>query len=278
MTSECSMPVPRYEVIDGLRIRYVRSAESSNVPVLMTSPWPESIFAFHAIWPKLVEQWSLVAIDLPGFGHSQSRPDVLEPRAMGAFLSKAIDKLGLGRPHIVAPDVGTSAALYAAVDTPKLFTSLIIGAGAIDERLVASTLKTIVESPDTSAFDGIDGADIVARSIPNLMQMQPTEVVMDDYRASYAGNRFVESMAYVRCYPTSLPTLRGLLQEIELPVAVLFGRNDPIVPPVHAEILERSLRHRKLVSFDCGHIVWEDRSTEYAAAVHDWIAGGYRNV
>jgi pimeloyl-ACP methyl ester carboxylesterase len=246
------MAVPRYEVIDGLRIRYVRSAESSNVPVLMTTPWRESIFAFHAIWPKLVEQWSLVAIDLPGFGQSQSRPDVLEPRVMGAFLRKAIDKLGLERPHIVAPDVGTSAALYAAVDTSKLITSITVGAGAIGERLVANTLKTILDSPDTSAFDGIDGAHIVTRSIPKLMQMQPTKIVMDDYRASYAANRFVESMAYVRSYPTSLPTLRGLLQEIELPVAVLFGRNDPIVLPADAEILERELRHRKLVSFECG--------------------------
>jgi pimeloyl-ACP methyl ester carboxylesterase len=32
------------------------------------------------------------------------------------------------------------------------------------------------------------------------------------------------------------------------------------------------------VLLDSGHFVWEDRSEEYAAAILDWIRGGYRAV
>ena len=33
------------EIIDGLRIRLSRGGRSDGLPVLLTSPWPESIYA-----------------------------------------------------------------------------------------------------------------------------------------------------------------------------------------------------------------------------------------
>ena len=38
----------------------------------------------------------------------------MSPRAMGGFLTRLVIEADLGRPHLVAPDVGTSAALFAA--------------------------------------------------------------------------------------------------------------------------------------------------------------------
>jgi pimeloyl-ACP methyl ester carboxylesterase len=55
-----------------------------------------------------------LAIDLPGFGHSERRDALLSPRAMGEFVIRAADTLGLEKPHFVGPDVGTSASLFAA--------------------------------------------------------------------------------------------------------------------------------------------------------------------
>ncbi len=276
MTHELDWPTPQFQTIDGLRIRYVTSGSAEGRPVLLTSPWPESIFAYRAIWPGLAETAPLFAIDLPGFGQSQGRPDVLNPRAMGDFIVKAVRAFSLDRPHVVAPDVGTSATLFAAADSKKIFTSMVVGGGAIDERLATGALKEIIEAPNTEAYEGIDGADIVTRSIAGLMQTAPSEDEMRDYRESYAGRRFVESMAYVRAYPETLPQLRERLSAIEAPALILYGRNDPIVPPAHAELLHRSLRHSRLVALDCGHIAWEDKAREYGDSVKAWIQGDFR--
>jgi pimeloyl-ACP methyl ester carboxylesterase len=43
------------------------------VPILLTSPWPESIYAYRAIWPSIDALGPLIAVDLPGFGSSISR-------------------------------------------------------------------------------------------------------------------------------------------------------------------------------------------------------------
>ena len=100
-------PQVQFRTIDGVRIRYADSGGSQEPVVLLTSPWPESIYAFAPIWATLAEHARLFAVDLPGFGASERRDDLLSPRAMGEFLAELIVEADLGTPHIVAPDVGT---------------------------------------------------------------------------------------------------------------------------------------------------------------------------
>ena len=109
---------PQFRTIDGLSIRYADSGGSGEPTVLLTSPWPESIYAFAPMWATLAEHARLFAVDLPGFGASERRADLLTPRTMGEFLAGLIAEADLGRPHIVGPDVGTAAALFAAAAHP----------------------------------------------------------------------------------------------------------------------------------------------------------------
>ena len=66
-------------LVDDLRIRYAAAGDADGPVILFTSPWPESLFAFRRLWPALIPVGRLVAVDLPGFGHSQGRADVLTP-------------------------------------------------------------------------------------------------------------------------------------------------------------------------------------------------------
>ena len=109
----------QFRTFDGLRIRYADSGGSQERTILLTSPWPESVYAFARIWPELAQHARLFAVDLPGFGASEGREDLFSPRAMGGFLAELIRDVGLAEPHILAPDVGTSAALFAAAEHPE---------------------------------------------------------------------------------------------------------------------------------------------------------------
>ncbi len=87
---------------------------------MLTSPWPESVYAFAPMWASLSGHARLFAVDLPGFGGSERREDLLSPRAMGAFLAQLIAEADLGTAHLVAPDVGTSAALLGDAGAVRL--------------------------------------------------------------------------------------------------------------------------------------------------------------
>jgi pimeloyl-ACP methyl ester carboxylesterase len=102
--------------------------------------------------------------------------------------------------------------------------------------------------------------------------------VREDYLSSYEGDRFVESMRYVRAYPTDFPVLRDLLPEIQTPVQIIAGARDPVVPLVNAEYLHERLPNSKLDIIDVGHFTWEDAADEYAALVTSWWDGGYATI
>src|SRR5262249_58217960 len=76
---------PQFRTIDGLSIRFAESEDRGDHAVLL-NPLPESLFAFEPMWARLAEHAHLVAVDLPGFGHSQRGGDLLSPRAMGQFV------------------------------------------------------------------------------------------------------------------------------------------------------------------------------------------------
>lgn len=90
----------QFQVIDGLTVRFARS-EHRGDHALLLGPWPESLLAFEPVWSRLAEHTYLVAIDLPGFGHSQRHDALLSPRAMAEFVIRAAGAFGLDHPHRV---------------------------------------------------------------------------------------------------------------------------------------------------------------------------------
>jgi pimeloyl-ACP methyl ester carboxylesterase len=261
--------------IDGLSIRFAESEDRQDHALLL-SPWPESLYAFEPIWSRLAEHTHLVAIDLPGFGHSERRNALMAPRAMGEFLIRVADVFGLENPHVIGPDVGTGASLFAAALHPGRLRSLVVGSGGSAFPLqLGGVLKEWVEAPDLEAYRRIDGRQIVTAALGTLERYTPTDVAREDYLSSYEGERFAESMRYVRTYPTELPALRDLLPAIQTPVQIIAGQRDPVVPPVNAAFLHERLPKSKLDIIDAGHFTWEDGADEYAALVMAWWGGGY---
>src|SRR5271168_373069 len=184
---------------NGLNIRFAETTGPGDQTILLVNPWPESIFAWDTIWQDLAKTGKLVAIDLPGFGQSEGRPELYSARAMGSFLLRLIDEWGLGNPHLVGSDVGQGAVLFALSEDPSRYPSAVVGSGGAAVPLaVTGALRDIIEAPDMSAFEAIDGADIVAQTLQGLQSHKLPEEVLEDYKASYAGKRFVESAAYVR--------------------------------------------------------------------------------
>jgi pimeloyl-ACP methyl ester carboxylesterase len=269
-TATTTLPV-RFRTVDGLRIRYADSGGSHETSVLLTSPWPESLYAFAPMWSALSEHARLYAIDLPGFGASERRDGLLSPRAMGGFLNRLIDEIELGRPYLVAPDVGTSAALFAAAARPEQLSGVIVGTGAASVPLdLGEPLKSWVLDPDLEAYRAMD-----PRVIVNVAVDKVDGGVADDVRADYLdcydGDRFVESMHYVRAYPEQLPQLAELLPTIKTPVTIINGQYDPVVPVANAEFLDDRLPTSRLAVIDAGHFIWEERPAEYAAIILDTI-------
>jgi pimeloyl-ACP methyl ester carboxylesterase len=267
-------PEVRFRTIDGLSIRFAEGGRP-GIHALLLSPWPESLLAFEPTWSWLAEQAHVVAIDLPGFGHSERRNELMSPRAMGNFLVRVADAFHLDSPHVIGPDIGTEASLFAAALHPGRLRSLVVGGGAAAVPLhLGGMLKDWVEAPDLEGLREADPRQVVERALADIERPLPDRI-REDYLSAYQGDRLVESIRYVRSYPKELPELRDLLPEIETPVQIIAGGRDTTVPPVNAEFLHERLPNSKLDIIDVGHFAWEDSANEYAARVTNWWDGGY---
>lgn len=268
-----------FRVFDGVRVRYADTKADSDTTVLMLAPWPESLWAFRRIWDRITSLGRVVAIDMPGFGHSDQPPELIAPESSGAFLAGLIDQWGLGAPHIVGPDVGTAAALFLAAKAPERVTSLTIGGGAVRYPIEAGgALKDIIEAPSLDDVRGLDARTNIGYAVQPAAPSETEPEVHEDYVSAYDLGRFAESARFVRHYPEQNPVLRDLLPTITTPTQIVAGRNDELVPWSNNQYLDQLLPNSEIHPLDAGHFAWEQAAEEYGRLVADWVSEGYRRV
>src|SRR5882724_12456059 len=277
-TPAASLAKTETRTIDGLSIRYAESAPR-EVSAILLSPWPESLYTFEQMWSRLAEHAHLVAIDLPGFGHSERRDELLTSSAMGEFVAHLVDAFGLKQPHAVGPDIGTSTLLFAAARHPGLLRSIVIGNGTAAVPIqVDGVLKDVIDMPTLEPLRKMDPREGVESDLAFVERYKLPDHVREDFLSSYEGDRFVESLRFVRSYRAELPVLGKLLPTIETPVQIITGGRDPGVLPVNGEYLHERLPHSKSDIVDAGHFAWADAADEYATLIIDWWNGGYERV
>jgi pimeloyl-ACP methyl ester carboxylesterase len=262
---------PQFTTIDGLSIRFAESAQRGHEAILL-SPWPESVYAFEQTWARLAEHAHLLAVDPPGFGKSEYREALMNPKAMGDFIVRIADAFGLENPHLVAPDIGTSSSLFAAAARPGRFRSVVVGSGGAAVPLqVTGVLKEWVEAPDLELYRQLGGRKIVELSLSTIEGYTPSEEIREDYMSCYEGDRFARTVPYAQSYLEYLPLLADLLPDIQIPVRVVQGSEDQVVPTVNAEFLASRLPHSRVdLIAGAGHFCWEEKPDEYASLVTAW--------
>ena len=268
-----------FRVCDGARVRFADTKADSDVTVLLLAPWPESLWAFRRIWDRVSAAGRVVAIDMPGFGHSDGRPELIAPDASGAFLARLIDEWGLGAPHVVGPDVGTAAALFLAAKAPERVTSLTVGGGAVRFPIEAGgALKDIIEAPSLDVVRGLFARTNLGQALEPAAPSESEPEVHEDYVSAYDLGRFAESARFVRHYPEQNPVLRELLPTITTPSQIVAGNGDDLVPWSNNQYLGDLLPNSEIHALDAGHFAWEEAAVEYGRLVVDWVSGGYRRL
>ena len=277
---QAASPISTYfRVCDGVRVRFADNRADSDTTTLLLAPWPESLWAFRRIWDRLSAVGRVVAIDLPGFGHSDGRPELIAPDTSGEFLARLIDEWGLGAPHVVGPDVGTAAALFLAAKAPEHVTSLTVGGGAVRFPIEAGgALKDIIEAPSLDVVRGLDARTNIGYAVESGAASDSEPDVHEDYVSAYDLGRFAESARFVRHYPEQNPVLGDLLPKITTPAQIVAGRDDELVPWSNNQYLADLLPNSEIHPLDAGHFAWEQAAGEYGRLVADWVSGGYRRA
>ena len=99
------------------------------------------------------------------------------------------------------------AALFAAALRPDLLSSVVVGSGGAAVPIqLGGPLEDWVLGP-VERWRAIDARAIVGATLDTIEGNVLAPEIREDYLKSYEGERFVESMRYVRSYPEELAKL-----------------------------------------------------------------------
>ena len=212
-------------------------------------------------------------------GEQLGRTDIGAPETEAETLAAArrLHEAGcVPVPHLAARRIASRDALERRVgrlaEEAGVMDVLVIGGGGAAYPLdVGGVLADIIAAPDIDVFRSQDIRATIGATVEGVAPRDQEPEVWEDYVSAYEGGRFAESTRFVRSYPEQLPLLAALLPDVSVPVHVVYGAHDPLVPPSNGRYLAQRLPAARLTILDAAHFGWEEAPQQYAAIIKDTI-------
>jgi len=231
--------------------------------------------------PEFMGPHRVIAPDLPGFGESQMPAGELSIQGYARVLDALCAELDVDGPVVVGNSMGGFVGAELALAFPTRVEKLVLvsAAGLSVEYYHREPLMTGARVWALSAtWLGARGRAVVAR--PRLRRVGMQLLVRYPEKLSA---RLTYELARGTGKPGFVPALKALLSysfrdrlaEIEVPVLVVWGRNDMLVPRGDAREYVRLIgaNARREMFEDTGHLAMLERPSRFNALLTAFIAG-----
>ncbi|HET7627964.1 MAG TPA: alpha/beta hydrolase [Bacillales bacterium] len=254
--------------IDKINIYYETHAcrKPSSDTVVLIHGYLSSVFSFRRIIPLLRETCSVVAIDLPGFGDSDKTKAFTYSLAnYGNFIHKVLNRLNIEKAVLVGHSMGGQIALHAARQAPSRVHKLILLASSGYLKPFDKKMILLSYLPFFSVFVKRMFAKKNAEEVLHEVVNDPSiidRLMIDRYVKPLQSRSFYKAMVgLLRQHGGDLTSQQ--LRDIQVPVQLLWGKQDRIVPLSIGEQLQNDLPNAKLhVINDSGHLLPEEKPEE----------------
>lgn len=212
--------------VDGHEVYYESrgNLESGETPILLLHGGLNSIETnFRTLFPRFAKSRPVIAVEQQGHGHTADRDTPISLSRMRRDTLGVLDHLHVDRVHAVGYSVGGMLALELAIFAPQRVASLTAISASAGNRGMLPELVQMNRDP----------SHVPSQELRALLPSQDAFAAM---RSSFAVNPSgVERFDVVRAKMTTL--LAGdwgwsetELQEIRVPVLILIGDRDFILP------------------------------------------------
>ena len=256
--------------VNGVRIGY--TDEGKGLPLLFVHGFPLSREAWRRQAAALRASWRVLAPDLPGFGESEARTG---PATMDAF---AADLEGLLR-HLAAGAVvlvGHSMGGYVALAFARLYPEMLRGLVLVGTRAGPDTPEAAAARRATAAKVEAGGAGVVIDAMaPKMLSPANRDPGMAravrEFMAGASREGVIGALLGMAARPDATPGLAG----IHVPVLVVTGQDDVLIPPAESEALAKAIPGARLgIIPGAGHLVAFERPEAFNGILEAWLPKG----
>ncbi|MFZ5814683.1 MAG: alpha/beta fold hydrolase [Bacillota bacterium] len=268
-------PTARLQV-RGVLLHYLEAG--SGEPVLLLHGVNGGAGCWSATVAALAPHARAIAPDLPGWGDTPpphgftyTMPDLTR------FCFELLDGLGIDRVTLVGWSFGGNLAIQMAAARPERVKRLdLVAPGGLDAS--AHWSFRVMAIPGVGEYlmrptignirAGLDALTYLPRSLPAELEAYLCRVGRNPWFGA-------TTLRWIRRNRVALEgarriSVQHLLPQLRLPVRVLWGEEDPLVPPAQADLVRLIPGATVTLLPRCGHLpMWEQQE-----AFHDWLVGG----
>jgi haloacetate dehalogenase len=288
-------------VFDGFTLSFVETGEAtirvrhggSGPPLLLLHGHPQTHVMWHRIAPWLAREFSVVAMDLRGYGDSSKPPttpdhEPYSKRAMARDAVAVMRHFGFERFDVAGHDRGGRVAYRLALDHPervsKLATLDIIPTGEhfrrADMKFGLGYWHWFFLAQPYPFPETVIGAnpDVFFSGRPNRANVHASEA-LDDYLRCYRNPETIhaacEDYRAAATYDFALDEADSGKEKIAAPLLALWAARGAL--PAWYDVLAvwRDWAHDvRGHAIGAGHFMAEEAPDETYAALRDFFAGG----
>ena len=276
------MPEPQEITLHGRTLSYVQAG--SGPVLLLIHGVAGTLENWRAVIGPLSEHCTVVASDLPGHGRSAPGAGDYSLGAMAAGLRDLLFVLGHERATLVGHSLGGGIAMQFAYQFPEMTERLVlVSSGGLGVEV--SALLRAATLPGSGVF--IAGTAAVGAAVG-----RPVRRVMSAFGRGPSADLAEIARGYASLVDRGrraafLATLRGVVgsggQRVHaadrlylaegLPVLIVWGARDPIIPVQHAESAHEAMpgSHLKIIE-EAGHLPQVEAAEEFVAVLTRFLA------
>lgn len=224
-------PEPQTVEVEGHTIRYLKAGEAGEA-ILLIHGFGGDLLGWMFNQPVLARDHAVYALDLPGHGGSSKSVGSGDLSFLASTVAGFMDVVGLDRAHLVGHSMGGAVALAVAEAAPDRVLSLTligpVGLGPEVNRDYLEGFIALQRKKDAKPILEMLFADptLVSRDmIDNVLKYKRIDGV-DQVLRTLADANFPDGR--------QRRDFRPVIGKLPMPVQVIWGAEDRIVPVGHA--------------------------------------------
>ncbi len=208
------------------------------------------------------------ALDLPGHGQSSPTYGKGSVRALSEVVIAALDALNIRRAHLVGHSMGGAIALLLAATKPEQVASVTgVAPGGLGPELNRNFIDGFIAANSRKQMQEALGLLFVR---PDAVSRQMIEEALQ-YKRQDGTVEALAAIAAANFTPGGQKSgLRELLPSLKVPVQMVWGRNDRIIPVAQAEGLGPNVAVTLIEG--AGHMPHMEEAATVNRLIADFIA------
>jgi len=271
--------------VDGVQVAYVDAGPETADAVVLVHGLGENIGFWELNMLPLSRHRRVVAVDLPGYGRSD-KPEMAFTMAYYADVVEAVlAHLNIRRAVLVGHSMGGQVVLTSALRHPERVAGLILAAPAGIETFDAGEAAFLKGAVSTDIYMGQTEDQIRSNYRNNLFfAWKPAYETQVKQRVQLGRSPEFKAYAWAvvqGIYAMLDGPVFDRLGEVQVPVLVMFGHQDALIPNplLHGgearsvgKAAIAALPHAELVMIDAaGHMLQFEQPERFNAEVLRWL-------